>query len=145
MKNILRDFSLLIFLFACLAGSTVLRAGESGLNKALELVNEGKTDEAITILRDEIGKRPDEPDTQLLLGVAYLEKSDYDSAKDALEKALALKPDSVPAHYSLAMLFEKEKNYSRASSEWRKVLLLTADKNLKDLASKHIKQLEGKK
>lgn len=139
MKNIIMAY--LAFLILCSAA--VVSGGETGLNNALALVNQGKIDQAIAVLHKEIEKNPQGPESYLLLGVAYLEKNEYVSAKNYLEKALTLNPDSIPAHYTLAMLYEKEKSYLKAISEWTKVYQLAGDKNLKELANKHVRQLEG--
>ena len=48
----------------------------------------------------------------------------------------------MPAYYTLAMLYEKQKSYIKAKEMWIKVNQLSKDKELKDLAEKHISQLE---
>lgn len=135
-------------ILACLAVLVLCSAagvwgGETGLSNALALVNQGKINEAIAVLHKEIEKNPRGPESYLLLGVAYLEKNEYVLAKNHLEKALALNPNSIPGHYTLAMLYEKERSYLKAVSEWTKVYQLSEDKNLKELANKHIRQMEG--
>ena len=143
MKNKITDCWIIVFLCYALIGFTLIGAQEPDLKRALSLVNEGKTNEAIRILHQEVEKDSNTADVHLALGVAYLEGGDYDSAKGSLERALQLDPSSVPVHYTLAMLYEKEQKYAKSVQEWGKVLQLTDDSDLKELADKHIRQLEG--
>jgi tetratricopeptide (TPR) repeat protein len=142
-RNSLRDFWCILILCYSIIGLTIVRAEEMDYQKIMVLVNDGRTQEAIGILRQEIDKNPQQFDAHLALGVAYLESGDYASAKSSLEKALAINGSSVPSHYTLAMLYEKERNIGKSISEWRLVLQLSSDKNLRELANKHIRQLEG--
>lgn len=54
-------------------------------------------------------------------------------------------PGSLPARYSLAMLYENRKDFKKAIKQWDKVLSLTDSDALRDLALKHIKTLERMK
>ena len=141
MRNRFIDFWIIVALCYAVIGISIIRAEEPLLKKALVMVNEGRAEEAIGMLNQELQNSPPTPDTHLGLGVAYLQKGDLAGARASLEKAVALKSDSVPAHYTLAMLFEKQRDYRRAVEEWRKVLQYTDDRGLKDLATKHIQQL----
>jgi Tfp pilus assembly protein PilF len=142
-RSIIRDFWFVLLLCYGLIGLTLVKAEGTNLNQAMALVNEGRTDEALSILRQEIERNPQQSDVHLGLGVAYLQKGDFASAQSSLERALSMNPQSVPAHYSLAMLYEKQRAISRAIGEWQQVLRLSTDASLRDLAGKHIKQLEG--
>lgn len=94
-------------------------------------------------LKLRLQSEPDSCGVCLALGVAYLDSGDFNNAQNCLEKALSLCPGSVPAHYTLAMLFETKKDLSAAVREWNEVLRLSDNRELKALADKHIKQLEA--
>ena len=51
------------------------------------------------------------------LGGILLKQQKYDQAKNALEKAIALNPDSVKAHYQLGMLLGRMGRQEDASKE----------------------------
>ena len=124
------------------ASGAPLFADKENIKKALVLLNEGKTKEAIEILNGEIKQDSDsEPLTYLALGMAYIDQGRYGEAQASLENFLKAKPDSVAGHYTMAMLFEKQKEFAKAKDSWEKVLLLAHDKDLKELADKHIKQI----
>lgn len=143
MRNRFIDFWIIVALCYAVIGISIIRAEEPVLKKALVLVNEGRAEEAISMLNQEMQTSQATSETHLGLGVAYLQKGDLPAARASLEKAVALKPDSVPAHYTLAMLFEKQRDHDRSLEEWRKVRQFTDDHVLKDLAAKHIRQLES--
>lgn len=143
-RKLLRDFWILLALVYGIVGIAVLRAEETGVQRASALINEGKADQAIVILQGELQKNPQAADTQVVLGMAYLQKSDFSQAAAAFERAAAIKPDLVPAHYHLAMLYEREGKRSQALAEWKKVeQYASAQQDLRELAKKHIRQLEG--
>ncbi|MHB9154806.1 MAG: tetratricopeptide repeat protein [Endomicrobiales bacterium] len=143
MRSIFREFWILLLLAYVVLGVNIIKAEGTNLNRAMQMVNEGRTEEAISLLRQEIEKNPETGDVHLALGVAYLDKDDFDAARVSLEKARDLSPNSVPVHYSLAMLYEKERRLELAVSEWKTVYQLTDSRELKELADKHIRQLEG--
>ena len=116
---------ILSFLFMAASGAPLF-ADKENIKKALVLLNEGKTKEAIEILNGEIKQDSDsEPLTYLALGMAYIDQGRYGEAQACLENFLKAKPDSV----------------AKAKDSWEKVLLLAHDKDLKELADKHIKQI----
>ena len=132
---------LLSFLFIAASGSPLF-AGKENIKKALMLLNDGKTKEAIVLLNDELKQDPDsEPLSYLALGMAYIDQERYPEAQASLETFLKAKPDSVAGHYTMAMLFEKQKEFARAKDSWEKVSALARDKEVKELAEKHIKQI----
>jgi len=141
-RNNIRDFWIIVVLVYAILGFSSARAQDDGLQKGLTLLNQGKVEEAIVVLQMEMDKDPQAPDIHLALGMSYLEKGDSALAQSHLEKVMELQPDSVPASYNLAMLYEKQKNLPKALDGWRKVLALSKDTNLKELARKHIRQLE---
>jgi tetratricopeptide (TPR) repeat protein len=142
-KNSIRDFWIVLFLCYGIMGFSIIGGEETVVSRASALVNEGKADRAIEVLEGELQKNPQAADAEVILGMAYLQKSDFGRARTAFEKAVNSRPDLVAPHYNLAMLYEHEGNSPSALAEWKKVTQLSSDQNLKDLAGKHIKQLEG--
>lgn len=67
--------------------------------------------------------QPGNPNTHLLLGIAYLELDRRDQARAALIKALAFNvPQAARAHIYLGKLFARERLYGEAADELRKYL-----------------------
>ena len=50
------------------------------------------------------------------LGTAYLRQGDYGRAKDNLMKALAIDDQSAPAHHTLAIVFQQEREFELAEA-----------------------------
>lgn len=53
------------------------------------------------------------------LGVGYLKNQDYPRAKDNLNKALELDPNSAEAHNALALVFQLEQEYGEAEEQFK--------------------------
>lgn len=67
--------------------------------------------------------QPLNPNTHLLLGIAYLELDRRDEARAALIKALSFNlPQTMRAHIYLGKLFARERLYKEAADELRKYL-----------------------
>jgi type IV pilus assembly protein PilF len=61
-------------------------------------------------------------DTHLQLGVSYLQRGQLEVAKENLEKAVELNPESSPANNMLALLQWRLKQYAQAEAYFRKAL-----------------------
>jgi Flp pilus assembly protein TadD len=61
------------------------------------------------------------------LGLAYAEIGRREAAREALEKAVALDPQSGAAHGSLALWFEKNHDLANAEKEYRTAASLDRD------------------
>ncbi len=61
------------------------------------------------------------------LGTAYLRQGDYSRAKDNLMKALAIDAQSAPAHHTLAIVFQQEREYELAESYFRRAIALAPE------------------
>ncbi len=137
----MRKMTLLTAAFLLITAASRCFARGDMFSIGLKYADAGRIDEAIVILNEEIAEKPTS-DRFLALGIVYLQKGEYDLALKNLEESLKLNQKSMPAVYSLAMLYEKKQLYSKAVAQWKKFLLLTKDKELISLAKKHIKQLE---
>ncbi|HKQ31362.1 MAG TPA: type IV pilus biogenesis/stability protein PilW [Burkholderiales bacterium] len=61
-------------------------------------------------------------DTHVQLGASYLQRGQLEAAKENLEKAVELEPDSVRANNMMALLQWRLKNYPQAERYFRKSL-----------------------
>jgi tetratricopeptide (TPR) repeat protein len=67
------------------------------------LIDSGKMDEAITVLKKELDASPEERSlTYFLLGKAYLQLHKYDKAQESYQAAVAIRPDYANAWYGLS-------------------------------------------
>ena len=74
------------------------------------------------------------------LGILYYNTGKISEAKDIFTKIIKISPSNSNAHYSLGLIYEKEKNYEDALSEFETVLLTNPENE--DLKGK-IKELEN--
>jgi len=100
------------------------------VEKAIELINYGKYDEAIRILQENNGE------SSILLSIAYLGKKDFVNAKKFALQAWT--QNDVLPNYILALISEEEKDYEQAIEYWTNILKITQDDSLRQLAKKHI-------
>ncbi|MCL2335715.1 MAG: tetratricopeptide repeat protein [Endomicrobia bacterium] len=135
--------SFFMSLLVLFAAASFVFASDAELEKALNLLNDGHTDQAIDILKAKLQKEPDSSDNYLAMGMIQLEKNNYAEAKDSLKKALQINKKIIAAHYMLAMIYEKEGDYAAAIDKWKKIAKYSKDGDLKLLAEKHIEQLKG--
>ena len=80
-------------------------------------------DEAASYLERATSAQPDQANTYLLLGIAYLELDRREQARAALIKALGFNTArELRAHIYLGNLFARERRYQEAAEELRKYL-----------------------
>jgi tetratricopeptide (TPR) repeat protein len=91
---------------------------------AAQLIHDGRFDEAVEILRQQIAANPARADAYDLLGVAYTEEKAYDDAAEAFGQALKRAPNSITTHNNLGHLYLTQQKFELAEKEFRKVLLL---------------------
>jgi tetratricopeptide (TPR) repeat protein len=79
--------------------------------------------EAAVNLEKAVTAQPGNPNTHLLLGIAYLELDRRNDARASLIKALAFNvPQALRAHIYLGKLFARERQYREAADELQKYL-----------------------
>lgn len=61
-------------------------------------------------------------DTHVQLGVSYMQRGQLEAAKDNLDKAVELAPESVQANNMMALLLWRLKQYAEAEKHFRKAL-----------------------
>ena len=136
MKKIFFGVVLSVFVF-CQAW-----ASQSQLEKALTFLNDGKTDEAMAIVKIELENNPRSSDNHMAMGFIWLDRGNYEEAKKSLQEALQIDRKIVAAHYMLAMIYEKEGDSQKAIDKWQRIIKHSKDAALRSLAEKHIKQLK---
>lgn len=119
-------------------------ADYSELHDILRLLNNGETDKAEEIVKNNLKSSPDNPDVYLAAAMVYFDKNDYAKTKEYLNKALEIEKNIDIAYYLNAQMYEKEGEKQKAIEEYRKVLKYTKEDDARFLAEKHIEQLEGK-
>jgi cytochrome c-type biogenesis protein CcmH/NrfG len=142
-QHIIRDFWIALVLCYGVLGMSLICAEEPNVARATVLVNEGKADQAIGVLQQELLRDPRSAEAEVILGQAYLQQSNFDQARTAFQRAVDLQPDLVPARYNLALLCERSGDAGAALEAWEKVSALAADGSMKKLADRHIRDLEG--
>lgn len=115
------------------------------MKKSIELLNKGKYNEAIEILKKIYNENPKSVEVNISLAISYIQLKKYEKAEKHLLNVLKADKKSVIAHYLLALIYEKKKNYDKAIEEWKLVQKFTKDKKVKSLAEKHIQQIKLRK
>lgn len=116
-KYIIGIFALLM-LTSCIYNPSVEKLNKS----ALELMQSGKTDEAIERLKAINDLEPELANNHYNLGVAYSKKEDYENSIKFFKNAIKFNPKFSNSYYSLAVV---EENYV--------ITLADNAKNLKSL------------
>jgi len=87
---------------------------QAELERGRDLLNQGKTKEAIAALRPFVESNPRSADAWLLLGEAYFKVSNLDSAKLAGDKAISLDESNVNAYLLVAKAAKGQKDITGA-------------------------------
>lgn len=87
-----------------------------------ELLNQGKTDDAITELQKSVTERRDFPATHSVLARAYLAKRDFENAAAEMRRVIALSPRSEEGYYRLGLIYLEQKNPAKAEETFRQLL-----------------------
>ena len=89
------------------AGGTDAEALRGNFQKAVELHNSGKIDEAEAAYKAILEKTPDVAEVYQNLGSLYLTKKDYAAAETMFQKGLELRPDSTDISTLLARVYQE--------------------------------------
>jgi len=139
----MKKTTVLIFL-ALLFVYTAGLCEENLLGKARSLINEKKYEDAISVLQRAQSESPNSIEINTMLGLLSLEQERYFIAEDCFLRILRVDSKSLSAHYSLGLIYEKNKRYFEAIHEWEDVNNLAReqnpnDKQLLEFAERHIK------
>src|SRR3990172_2144040 len=97
-------------------------AEKSLLDEGIGLFKQGKFKEAVPLLKDASTLTPDHYLPFYYLGFSYFRLGEKDLAKESLEQSVKLKPDFVPAHMGLGVLYEGEGRLDLAKAEFEAVI-----------------------
>ena len=86
--------AMMVALMATMSGCARLerRYDTPTLDRAEELMNEGKLDESLTYFEAELKEHPKNPYAHLLMATVYMEQEQYDHAMPAIDKAIKYMP-----------------------------------------------------
>jgi tetratricopeptide (TPR) repeat protein len=96
------------------AGGTDNEALKGSFQKAVELHNAGKLDEAEAAYKAILEKTPDVAEVYQNLGSLYTTRKDYPAAETALQKGLELRPDSTDMTTQLARVYQESGQTEKA-------------------------------
>jgi rhomboid protease GluP len=124
--DVLRRISvLLVGVLLVVGGGTWLQRSHAYLlhgQKGVVLLNQGKTDDAITELQRSVALRPDFAATHSALARAYVTKRDFERAVAEMERVIALNPQSAEAYNRLGLIYLERKLPSKAQDTFAKLL-----------------------
>ena len=94
------------------------------IDQAWDLVARDKRPEAMALLRDEVGKHPQNADARLLLGSLLSESGEAAEGISHLREGLRLRPRSAMAHNALGEALSDIGNFQEAREEFERAVAL---------------------
>jgi tetratricopeptide (TPR) repeat protein len=120
MTNALIVSLILVFSLGPLVRAQEQTTAEQDLQKGRILHIQGKTAEAIEVLKQALTKKPDLAEAHYYLGMSYYRMNQFEPAEGSLREALKLKNDTYPdAHYGLGMIHYKKREFDTAMRDFR--------------------------
>ena len=95
--------------------------------EARRLRDEGRFDEAVSLLHDALKRSPHDPVIYSDLGTLCLTTDRVESAVDCFSRALGLNPDFAVAHYNLGAARERQGRPAEAVASLRRAIALAPD------------------
>jgi len=110
-------------------------------------ISEGFDAWAINMYQKALTLEPNNPSLWTELGQVYVLKNDLEKAKESFNKAIALRPQYIDAHYYLALIHDQQGNKQEAIKELEMIyqLLPTSDETSRDNVTKAIENLKNGK
>lgn len=99
---------------------------QKNYDNGLALYDSGKLDEAIVALKASTKLRPDDPQSQFLLGMAYSQSKAYKNAADSFKRAARYRPDWPEAHFRFGMMSYVLGRRSQSMDAYKKLLELNS-------------------
>ena len=118
------------FCAKCGHSITPVASADSPYAAALDLLNTGKTDDAITLLKETLADRVAADDSQsrarlaYLLAVAHLRREEMAEARTALETSLAADPHNAVAHAYYGITLMEKADIEGARAELQEAIRL---------------------
>ena len=88
----------------------------------VELLNQGKTDQAIVELKKTVAQQPGLAVGHEALARAYVAKHDYENAAAEMKQVIALRPANEDAYYSLGLIYLEQKATAKAQDAFAQLL-----------------------
>jgi tetratricopeptide (TPR) repeat protein len=88
----------------------------------------GQENQAISVFRDLLKDHPEHAPSYVKLGAILLRQHQYDEAERRLERAVALDPGSVEAHYQLGLLLRRLGKITESESQFAESRKLEAER-----------------
>ncbi len=112
----------LIFNILLAIQPTFSESAEQYYYKANLSLTSGNMQEAVTLYKLAIEKKPGFYEAYLGLSIAYRELEKYDNANAAITKVLELRPDYTQVYYNLGLILEKQGRNRDAIEAYEKFL-----------------------
>ena len=105
-------------------------------DRAVDLVADGKLDEAIAIYQQALACDPDFADALHGIAMAYADMEMFDQAIEYGKRLVALTPDDTLAHTSLSMFYQRKGMIAEAEAEGAKARVLDWKRQLAEQGKK---------
>jgi len=130
MKRVVGFFAAAALVIAIFMGAASVSAQDgvdSELAPGLELISDGRFDEAVSFFEEEAIKRPDDPDVFNYLGIARYHLGDFKSALEAFDESLDRDPSYVIVYHNIGVTYHALGRYYLAIENFERALNLTGD------------------
>ncbi len=117
---------------------------ENLLGKAVELLNDGKNEEAKKLLKKIFKQDEKIFRVHLLLARIYADEGKFDQSVNYCHNALKINPMQAAPHYLLGLIYKKQGKITDAIDEFRKTIYLDENFALAHIHLAQILQLENK-
>ncbi len=133
-----------LFLLPCVfaSASPITDKSQQNFRQGLAYERLGRLNEAYTELQLATTLETNNAEMALALGLVASRLGRYDAAQRALERSVELDANSIGSYFQLALIYEHKQMTDRALDCWHRFLALSQDDLLKQVAQKHIRQLE---
>lgn len=75
----------------------------------------------------------------------YTEIDELDMAVEYFQKALLIEPLNANVYFKLALIYEKKKDYKKALENWENCIKYSQNKQITEIAKKHINYIKEMK
>lgn len=97
------------------------------LDRAKELLDRGRADEACGLLLETLKQHPDDVEMRMLLGIGEFRLKRFDAAEETFRQVIARKPDHYKAVYYLGLALERQNRKEEALPLFRASVSLRPD------------------
>lgn len=139
-----RIFLYLLVFVTFLSGTIFAKDLTSQLLKGIEYINAGDYEQALSEFKYIVHTGTTSPNLHLCIGICYINLGKFEKAVNEFEQEIKLNPAIAEPYYFLAMLSEYHNEKQKAINYWQKFTRLTENKELKEIAAKHVEALREK-